>query len=224
MTRTAIVAAMSGELKPLVRGWQHKSHNGIHTWAHRDDNLYVAACAGTGQAAATRAFAEIEKDSPIDLVFSIGWAGALTPDLAPGTSHNVAGVIDVQTGERFRCDAGAGELWLATSPKVADEAEKRRLASTYNAALVDMEAAAIARLAQMRGIPFYAIKGISDPLNAKLPDFNRFLSAQGQFQLFRFGIFAAIRPWYWPSLARMGENSRRASQGITESLFNFLNE
>jgi adenosylhomocysteine nucleosidase len=224
MTRTAIVAAMSGELKPLVRGWQHKSHNGIHTWAHRDDNLYVAACAGTGQAAATRAFAEIEKDSPIDLVFSIGWAGALTPDLAPGTSHNVAGVIDVQTGERFRCDAGAGELWLATSPKVADEAEKRRLASTYNAALVDMEAAAIARLAQMRGIPFYAIKGISDPLNAKLPDFNRFLSAQGQFQLFRFGIFAAIRPWYWPSLARMGENSRRASQRITESLFNFLNE
>jgi adenosylhomocysteine nucleosidase len=224
MTRTAIVAAMSGELKPLVRGWQHKSHNGIHTWAHRDDNLYVAACAGTGQAAATRAFAEIEKDSPIDLVFSIGWAGALTPDLAPGTSHNVAGVIDVQTGERFRCDAGAGELWLATSPKVADEAEKRRLASTYNAALVDMEAAAIARLAQMRGIPFYAIKGISDPLNAKLPDFNRFLSAQGQFQLFRFGIFAAIRPWYWPSLARMGENSRRASQRITESLLNFLNE
>jgi adenosylhomocysteine nucleosidase len=224
MTRTAIVAAMSGELKPLVRGWQHKSHNGIHTWAHRDDNLYVAACAGTGQAAATRAFAEIEKDSPIDLVFSIGWAGALTPDLAPGTSHNVAGVIDVQTGERFRCDAGAGELWLATSPKVADEAEKRRLASTYNAALVDMEAAAIARLAQMRGIPFYAIKGISDPLNAKLPEFNRFLSAQGQFQLFRFGIFAAIRPWYWPSLARMGENSRRASQRITESLFNFLNE
>jgi adenosylhomocysteine nucleosidase len=224
MTRTAIIAALTGELRPLVRGWQHKSHNGIHTWAHRDDNVYVAACAGAGQAAATRAFAEIEKDSPIDLVFSIGWAGALTPDLAPGTAHNVAGVIDVQTGERFRCDAGAGEFWLATSPRIADEAEKRRLASTYSAALVDMEAAAIARLAHMRGIPFYAIKGISDPLNAKLPDFNRFLSPQGQFQPFRFGIFAAIRPWYWPSLARMGENSRRASQSITESLANFLNE
>jgi adenosylhomocysteine nucleosidase len=224
MTRTAIIAAMSGELKPLVRGWQHKSSNGIRTWAHRDDNLYVAACAGAGQAAATRAFAEIEKDSPIDLVFSIGWAGALTPDLAPGTAHNLAGVIDVQTGERFRCDAGAGELWLATSPKVADESEKRRIASTYSAALVDMEAAAIARLAQMRGIPFYAIKAISDPLGAKLPDFNRFLSQQGQFRTFRFSIYAALRPWYWPSLARMGENSRKASQSITESLSNFLNE
>ena len=224
MTRTALIAAMPGELKPLVRGWKHERRSGTHTWAHRDDNLYVAACAGAGQAAATRAFAEVEKDAPIDLVFSIGWAGALAPDLAPGTAHNVAGVIDVQTGERFRCDAGAGEFWLATSPKVADEAEKRRLASTYSAALVDMEAAAIARLAHMRGIPFYAIKGISDPLDAKLPDFNRFLSPQGQFQLFRFAIFAAIRPWYWPSLARMGENSRKASQSIMESLFNFLNE
>jgi adenosylhomocysteine nucleosidase len=224
MTRTAIIAAMSGELKPLVRGWKHQSSNGIQTWSHRDNNLYVAACAGAGQSAATRAFAAVEEDAPIDLVFSIGWAGALTPDLAPGTAHNVAGVIDVQTGERFRCDAGAGDLWLATSPKVADASEKRRLASTYSAALVDMEAAAIARLAQMRGIPFYAIKAVSDSLDAKLPDINRFLSPQGQFQAFRFGIYAAIRPWYWPSLARMGENSRKASQSITESLSNFLNE
>ena len=50
------------------------------------------------------------------------------------------------------------DSWLATSPKVADEAEKRRLASTYKADLVDMEAAAVARLAAMRGIPFYASK------------------------------------------------------------------
>ena len=38
-------------------------------------------------------------------------------------------------------NAGAGELWLATSPTVADAAEKLRLASAYKASLVDMEAA-----------------------------------------------------------------------------------
>ncbi len=124
MTRTAIIAAMPGELKPLVRGWQRKSRNGVHTWAHRDDNLYVAACAGAGQAAATRAFAEIEKDGPIDLVFSIGWAGALTPDLAPGTAHNVAGVIDVQTGERFRCDAGCRRTLACNQPQSCRRSRK----------------------------------------------------------------------------------------------------
>ncbi len=135
MTRTAIIAAMPAELKHIVPGWKPSKQDGVSLWAHRDENLWVAACAGAGQSAATRAFAAIEKDAPIDLVFSIGWAGALRADLAPGTAHNLAGVIDARTGERFKCDAGAGALWLATSPIVANEAEKLRLAATtYNAA------------------------------------------------------------------------------------------
>ncbi len=222
MTRTALIAAMPAELKPIVRGWKHTRRNGVDLWAHRDEDLWVAACAGAGKAAATRAFAAVEEDAPIDLAFSLGWAGALTPDLAPGSAHNVAGVIDVQTGERFRCDADAGSLWLATSPKVADEQEKRRLASTYRADLVDMEAAAIARLAQMRGIPFYAIKGISDGFNSRMPDFNRFIGPQGQFQTARFALYSLLRPSYWPSLIKMGENSKKASQSIAEALLAFL--
>jgi len=223
MTRTAIIAAMPGEFKPLVRGWPHSARNGIHFWVQRDEEEeWIAACAGAGPAAATRAFAAIEDGGPIDLVFSIGWAGALRAEIAAGTAHNVAGVIDVRTGERFRCDAEAGDLWLVTSPKVADSAEKHRLAATYDAALVDMEAAAIARLAAMREIPFYAIKGVSDALTDRLPDFNRFLTPAGQFQLARFTLFAILRPWYWPALIRMGENSRKASQSIVESLRDFL--
>ena len=223
MTRTAIIAAMPGELKPLVAGWPHSTRNGTHFWAQRnEEEEWIAACAGTGQSAATRAFAAIEDGGPIDLVFSIGWAGALREEITPGSSHNMAGVIDVRTGERFRCDAEAGDLWLATSPRVADQAEKHRLASTYDAALVDMEAAAIARLAAMRSIPFYCIKGVSDGLHDRLPDFNPFLTSDGHFRLLPFVFSSAIRPWYWPALLRMGENSKRASQSIAELLRDFL--
>jgi adenosylhomocysteine nucleosidase len=224
MTRTALIAAMPGELKPIVRGWKHQRRNRVDIWQHRDEDLWVAACAGAGQAAATRAFAAVEEDAPVDLVFSLGWAGALKPDLVPGSAHNVAGVIDARTGERFRCDAYAGNLWLVTSPKVADHTEKLRLAATYPAALVDMEAAAIARLASMRGIPFYAIKGISDSLDARLPDLNRFLAADGRFHTGRFAFCSLFRPGYWPSLVKMGENSKKASQNIAESLVSFLDE
>jgi adenosylhomocysteine nucleosidase len=223
MTRVAIVAAMPGELKPLVCGWPHSTRNGIHFWAQRtEEEEWIAACAGAGQTAATRAFAAIEDGGPIDLVLSIGWAGALRTGIASGSAHNVAGVIDVRTGERFHCEAGAGDLWLASSPKVADRAEKRRLAATYDAALVDMEAAAIARLAAMREIPFYSIKGVSDGLNDRLPDFNPFLTTDGRFRMIPFVFLSVIRPWYWPALLRMGENSRRASQSIVKSLRDFL--
>lgn len=222
MTRTGIIAALPGELRNIVAGWKPSRQGNVRIWSHRDENLYVAACAGAGQQAATRAFAAIEKEAPIDLVFSIGWAGALTPDLAPGSAHNIAGVIDVRTGERFRCDAEAGSLWLATSPRVADEAEKHRLASAYPASLVDMEAAAVGRLAAMRQIPFYCFKGISDAFDAKLPDFNRFIGPEGQFQNVRFALSALFQPWYWPALIKMGENSKKASQSIAESLVEFL--
>lgn len=223
MTRTAIIAAFPGELKPLVRGWPHSSRNGIRFWAQRDaEDEWIAACAGAGQDAATRAFAAIEDGGPIDLVFSVGWAGALRGSIGPGAAYNVAGVVDVRTGERFNCDAEAGDVWLVTSHRVCEEDEKRRLASTYGAGLVDMEAAAVGRLAAMREIPFYCIKGVSDSLTARLPDFNRFLSQDGQFQIGRLVLFSILRPWYWPALLEMGENSRKASQNIAESLYEFL--
>jgi adenosylhomocysteine nucleosidase len=236
MTRVAIIAAFPGELKAVVNiagpsgnsgqsssRWPHSTRDGTHFWVQRsEEEEWIAACAGAGQEAATRAFGAIEEGGPIDLVFSIGWAGALRADMAAGSPHNMAGVIDARTGERFRCDAGAGELWLVTSPKVAGPAEKQRLAAAYPAALVDMEAAAIARLTAMRGIPFYCIKGVSDGLTERLPDFNRFISPSGQMQLPRFIFFALCRPWYWPALIRMGENSKKASQSIAKSLRDFL--
>jgi adenosylhomocysteine nucleosidase len=212
MTRVAIIAALPGELKPLVRGWPNSSRNNIHFWAQRnEEEEWMAACAGAGQAAATRAFAAIEDGGPIDLVFSYGWAGALTTEIASGSAHNAAGVIDARTGERFRCDAGAGDRWLVTSPIVADHVEKQRLASAYDA-----------DLAQMRGIPFYCVKGISDGFTDRLPDFNRFIRRNGQFDLTAMVLFSILRPWYWPGLIRMGENSSRAARSMAETLFNFL--
>jgi adenosylhomocysteine nucleosidase len=268
MTRTAIVAAMSGELKPLVRGWRHERRNRVDLWRWRyDGGEWVAACAGAGQPAATRALAEIEKDGPVASVLSIGWVGALSNSYVPGQAYRIAGVIDTLTGERFRI-ARVGEktfpqglkpetfsaapsgtakavpfqnsaaakvaplqsspepvpndIWLATSGKVADAAEKRRLASTYRAGLVDMEAAAIARLAGMRGISFQCIKGVSDGLDEQLPDFNPFLTRDGQFQTFRFTLFALFHPGYWPALKQMGENSKKASLSIAECVLGVL--
>lgn len=278
MMRVAMIAAMAGELKPMVRGWAHERHGNVELWRWKfDEGEWVAACGGAGVDAATRAFAEVEKDGTLDFVISVGWAGALSPTMDAGRVYGVSEVVDARTGERFEAevdfhpiernepqipfdglragsrlrsdefskkeeverpivdplevpvrsqnrDLGYPGLRLVTSPIVAGEAEKRRLAAAYGAQLVDMEAACVARLALMREIPFYCFKGVSDGYADKLPDFNRFIRADGEFDLTGMVLFSIARPWYWPSLMRMGENSRKASQGIKVSLLTFLDE
>jgi len=226
MTRVAIIAAMAGELKPFVQGWVRERRGSLELWRWKfDDGEWVAACGGAGVDAATRAYAEVERDGPIDRVISVGWAGALSDSMIAGRDYRLSAVIDARTGERFGTGGGQDvrDGWLlVTSPIVADESEKRRLASTYNADLVDMEAAGIARLAQMRGVPFCCVKGVSDGFAEKLPDFNRFISSTGQFQIRLFILFVLLRPWHWPGLIRMGENSKKAALSMRESLLDIL--
>jgi len=242
MTRIAIIAALPGELKPLVRGWRHEHHPGIDIWQTQfNDVECIAACAGMGKLAAARAFSKVESvvsggarldatretvenSTNIDLVISAGWAGALSAEVETGLAYRAAGVIDVQTGERFAATGSApNDPWLVTSPRVATAVEKRRLAAEYGASLVDMEAAAIARLAAMRGIPFACFKGVSDGTSENMPDFNRFITSEGQLSMPRLLFFVLPRPWYWPALIRMGENSNKASHALAGLLLVNLN-
>ncbi|MGH7997579.1 MAG: hypothetical protein ACREFX_14625 [Opitutaceae bacterium] len=240
MSRIAIVAALAGELKPLVRGWRRERRGSVVLWRRTGAKAeWIAVCAGSGSAAAERAFAEVAKEGPIDLIVSIGWAGALSDACAPGMAYRVAGVVDADTGERFpAADAvsaassarpasgfppstgtvGSLGCWLATSRCVADSAEKRRLAAAHAADLVDMESAVVARLAKARGLPFACVKGVSDALADRLPDFNRFISAEGKFRLLPFVLFAGVRPWRWRALFRLGRNSAKAAGALARSV------
>ena len=225
MTRIAIIAAFPREFKGLVRGWQRERHSGLDIWQTRNGDAHlIAACAGMGQPAVAKALAGIESGGKVDRLISIGWAGALRPEFEAGKAYRPAGVIDLQTGERFPVrGAGPAAPWLVTSNRVARHAEKVRLAEEYGAGLVDMEAAAVARLAEIRGIPFDCFKGVSDGFSDRLPDFNRFIGPNGQLSLGRLLFFVLPRPWHWPALVRMGENSRKASLTLAGLLIVNLN-
>jgi adenosylhomocysteine nucleosidase len=225
--KIGIIAALPGELKPLVRGWHAgAAKDGVRRWTRNDGaDIWIAVCAGMGAEAARRAFAAAEAEDPLDLVLSVGWAGALVSDLRPGDARVLSVVIDAQTGERLRLAAGEVELTLVTTARVADEAEKARLRATYSgAAMVDMEAATVVRMAQMRGISVACIKGVSDGLSADLPDLNRFLSARGQLRMARFLIYLAMRPRYWRPVAQLGRNSSIAARRICDLVLEFLDQ
>ena len=87
---------------------------------------------------------------------------------------------------------------------------KRDLRESYNAALVDMEAATVARLALARASRFRAIKGISDAHDFEMEAMSRFADAHGHFRTAAFALHTALRPQTWSSAMRLGRESNRA--------------
>lgn len=225
MTRVGIVAALPGELKPLVKGWRRvAAGKHMHRWEKAGRGArWIAVCAGIGRDAATRAFAEAERDGALSAVVSMGWVGAVTAEIQPGQVYPVAQVLDARTGEQFPLVSSERKLRLVTTARVADRKEKLRLAEAYpGAVLVDMEGATVARLASLRSIPMYCFKGVSDGLADRIPDLNPFIDGMGQFHTARFALSAIYRPRYWNALRRFGENSRKAAQALAVSVGEFL--
>ncbi len=222
-----IVAALPGELAPLAKRLNlHRDGDVLRGTFSEPDGTVVqlaAASAGMGAQAATRAFSQVlAADKQLDTVISYGWAGAVSCGVKPPEGYPGAEVIDARTGERFFTEEptppSGAPLRLVTLDHVARAAEKRPLAERYQAVLVDMEAAAVARLARAHSIQFRCIKGISDGYTDVLPDFNRFLDRNGQLRMPAFVANALLMPRYWPALARMGANSRAAAQALAARL------
>jgi adenosylhomocysteine nucleosidase len=226
--RIAIIAALPGELKPLVKDWHRVAMEtaGTKKWIFsRQQDTWIAVCSGMGADAALRAYAAAVSDGPVDMLLSVGWAGSLHAEVLPGTVQVPTIVIDAQTGEQFSLTEGKRKWRLVTAARVVDDAEKTRLAATYpGAVLVDMEAATVARVAEMHGIPLLCIKGVSDAVGATLPDLNPFIDRRGQMRMARFLTYIAVRPRYWPSLLHLGKNSARAAEAMRDLILKFMKE
>ena len=224
--RIAIIAALPGELKQLVKtGFRRVPCAQRHArkWVMTmGEDEWVAVCAGMGTEAARRAFAEAEAGGKIEMVLSVGWAGALVESLIPGGVYLASAVVDARTGERFELADGLRDEVLVTSAEVAREAEKRRLAETYGAKLVDMESAVIVRMAQMREIPVACFKAVSDGLGERLPDFNAYVDGEGQMRLVAFVAHVLVRPRYWRALMRLGKASEVGAHSLASQIFTFL--
>jgi adenosylhomocysteine nucleosidase len=220
--KIAIVAALERELRPLVKNWPTATiqHEGRQFTFHGGRHA-VVVCAGLGAEAAHRAAqAAIAKYSP-EVVISAGIAGALVPELKAGETIFPAAVIDTQDGSRHETaikispvsNTALGRTILASSPQIAGAAQKQQLAKSYGAHAVDMEAAAVARAAEIQNLAFLAIKSISDEYDFDLPDMQAFIRGC-EFQTGRFALHIAMRPWLWLRVLRLARNTRIASENL----------
>jgi adenosylhomocysteine nucleosidase len=220
--RIAILAALPREVAPLVRDWSApvvSRKEGTRVW---ENDRAIVVCAGMGRDLVTRALQLAESRGPLRSVISVGYAGALRDGIRTTGVFCPAIVVDGQTGERFACEDGEGVL--VTADHVVRRDEKPKLAAQWGADLVDMEAATVARLAKERGLPFRAVRAVSDQIDENLPDLSRFTDVQGGFQSASFAMYVALHPWLIPTTVRLAKQSARASQAIAKALVEFLRQ
>jgi adenosylhomocysteine nucleosidase len=210
----AFIAALPREVRRLVNGWERRSiAGGVVVYTNGDA---VVACAGMGAARAALAVHAAMDAMPVTELISVGLAGACDPKMRVGEIVRAGLGLDAQGVEQF----GNSQFRqvLVSADSIASVQEKTRLHAAYYAHAVDMEAAAVARLARENGLQFRAIKAISDEADFDLAELARFLTADGQFREKAFALHAALRPALWGKAIALGWNSGIAVRALTKAL------
>ena len=219
MSRVAIVAALEREVRPLVRDkdWRvvERDVNGRRLRFFEKDDV-VVVCGGIGAEAARRAAEAVIASYSPKVIYSAGFAGALEAGLKVGDLLRPRRVVNAGDGSSVNLDYRDGVL--VSFGSVATPEQKAKLRDSFGAQAVDMEAAAVARAAEVRGVKFAVVKVISDEVDFKFPSTEQFVDSDGQFREGRFALYAAVRPWLWPQVLTLARNSNRAARVLCEWL------
>ena len=172
--RVGIVAAIRVEARCITR--QRLPFNQI---VMLGPNTAIWLC-GMGADAAWEAARGLKTGGATALM-SFGFAGALHPGLRPGTlvlpeSIHFGDSLPVDLSWRARLLAQlphhlnvSGGILAASSHVVSSATAKRDLATETGACAVDMESGAVAEAAAQEGLPFLAVRAISDPVDFSPP-------------------------------------------------------
>lgn len=194
-----------------------------------DEDPLLVACDGPGPRRAYEAARRLVEAGADGLV-SFGLAGGLDPELAPGTAILPAAILD-EDGTRFDCaedwrDGLAAQASqdptlqcvdaLATvSRPLASVEAKAALRARTGASAADMESAAVARAAMEAGLPFLAIRAISDRAGDTIPGAAlEGMRADGHTAALPVLVYLAAHPGELGALIRLARQTGRAKRAL----------
>jgi adenosylhomocysteine nucleosidase len=219
----AFVAAEAREFAGVLRHAERVSRLDWHldfarkAWLSGQEIVLVANGPGfrlAGQAADT-----VKEHSEVEGLASIGFCGALDPALKPADIvvatqvHDVAQALSVPRSRS--CDGHLGTL-LSLDRVATSASEKADLYRKTGASAVEMEAAAVAKRAAGWGVPFYAIKAVTDTAAESFPlDFNVLRDASGRFSRTRILAASLRRPaTSFPALLHLNQRCNSAAKAM----------
>ena len=176
-------------------------------------------CAGGSAKRAEAMAAQLIADGATALV-SVGSCGALDPVLRTATLLRFDTVItedyEIYAGdETLAPELPAGGALLSSDRALMTRRDKSEAFLRLGARAVDMESHGVARAAAAAGIPFTVVRAIADEAETEIPDFALSgLAPDGSTQTLPVLAGLLRRPWSFPSLLRLGRDTRRALQAL----------
>ena len=171
----------------------------------------VEVVIGGGQSDALAARLEAAFSDEITGVLSFGLCGALDLELKAGDLVIASGVAvggeTLAADQKWAAGLGAGmartRLFAASDTVVATPAAKAMLHAATSAAAVDMESGPAAAFAARHGLPFAAVRAVSDSAAAGLPRAAiAGFRADGGVDVLAVLLALARAPWELPALLR----------------------
>ena len=180
------------------------------------------AVTGIGTRAAQVATSHLSISPLPALLIMAGYCGALRDGLAVGDVIAPAEVVDLH-GHCWKCEGGHGRL-LTSSRMIATPLEKRTLSLQYAADAVDMETASVAEVSALRGVPFRAVRAVSDTVETSLaPDLVTLLSG-GHISSKKAALALMMKPSLASEFWRLARDTKIAAQRLGIAIVACLND
>jgi adenosylhomocysteine nucleosidase len=194
------------------------------------DVQVVLTATGEGAGLATEGTEDLLQRFPVDRLIGLGIAGGLTPDLEAGAvlvaGQVREGEMTVTPPDKSWSDAVLGRTatvggTVVSSARIASDpvakAEVWRRSAGEGSGVVDLESAAVARVAAAEHLPYLMIRAVSDTADEALPlDFERFRKRDGRIAQARVLFEALRRPALWRPLLRLRSRVRRCAESLAE--------
>ena len=194
----------------------------------------LAAETGVGVESAGRVFLRIMESEKFDAAVSIGYCGALTPDADIGDLLWASRVCLVHScrletlslpdpGGLFKSLSHSLPIRPAVFFTLAGPMMKREVVPLVAAGtplpVCDMETFALAKHSVAAGLPFIAIRSVSDRHDEDIPfDPRAVCDASGTYSPYRAVRLFLSRPGLLPAALRLGRSSKRASRSLAQAM------
>lgn len=213
--RVGVLAPMPSEMGPVVKAMGLTKGGHLYYVGSVGATAVTATRTGIGTQRARAATTRLLDQGPVEHVVVVGIAGGMGPSKVGDVLFPEV-VVDKDTAREYRAtpigDATpAGKLVTHDDFDMGPGEHQRLVADGFVA--VDMETAAVASVCEERGVPWFAVRAISDLVGVTPGDIINLANPDGTPNVKAAARYLLTKPWRIPRLVKLATGSKRAADG-----------